>query len=259
MGPFLRAAIRTTAICATAAAVHDIHHDVKKAEKRAKKAEKHAREAQMNSMHMQNNYNTGGHITVGGIPAQTIPVKPVMFHVNIMSLKIPLIQPGYPNTGALSVYYDQPLGGWRAAPRGTRPSSCDNRGAPHTFVTLPHYIAFAFTDINNQTIMLFSDKSCSACGEHCVLTAQQIPYQQIIAISHPQIMNEVGFQTITPQQPQPMMAPQPQIMLPGQPQPLTTLPPSGQFPPGMAPQPMPADSRDINPIYNQPPSFSPPM
>eukprot|EP00766_Chilomastix_caulleryi_P004950 gnl/Chilomastix_caulleri/6312.p2 GENE.gnl/Chilomastix_caulleri/6312~~gnl/Chilomastix_caulleri/6312.p2 ORF type:complete len:65 (+),score=24.81 gnl/Chilomastix_caulleri/6312:162-356(+) len=61
-------------------------------------------------------------------------------------------------------------------------------------------------------------------------------------------MNEVGFQTITPQQPQPMMAPQPQIMLPGQPQPLTTLPPSGQFPPGMAPQPMPADSRDhLNP------------
>lgn len=238
---FLGLAIRTGVLCATAHAVNEIHHDAKKAEKRAKKAEKEAKKRNSATQNINNHPQTVG------------AVKPIMFHVNMLSNRIPLIQSGCPNFTALSIYYDQTLGGWRAAPRGTRPNSCDNRGAPHTFVTLPHYVAFAFMDMNGQTVMLFSDKSCSVCGEHAILTSQQIPYQQIVSMSRPNILNEVGVPTPTGPVPQMPMGPSTQPM-PGQPlpPPMPQPQPQPQFTPGMSPPSEP--SRDVNPIYDVPPA-----
>ena len=240
----LRSVARIGVACATVAAAKEIHHDVKKSEKKAKKAEKKAKEAQEDLKKQQAAAAAGAAYGAHGTMA---PVKPVMYHVNLMSCRVPVSAPGYPNYGAISIYYDQAMGGWRAAPRGTRPTSCENRSAHHSFATLPHYVAFSVVDSNGQASVLFSDKSCSVCGEHAILTAQQVPYQQIVAMSHPQVLNEAGFQGapgMVPPPPAPGMCPPPDLAV-------TQQYPAGPVPPTMEPP------RDANPMYSGQPQPQP--
>lgn len=202
------------AVSLTAVATHEIYKEAKRANKQAKELEEAKRKAAMAEAKAEAAQRRAAAQVVPVVVApSTGPLKPVITHVNIMSTRIQLLQPGVPKLESVSIFFDQALGGWRVVDSMMRSESCTNRKRPHSFMTMPHYIAFGIYDVAGQPHTLFSDASCTVCGEHRLLTSSSIPYQQVVAMSHPQICNEAGFMA----QPPGVLAPppsMPQLMQP---------------------------------------------
>lgn len=203
-----------------------VAYDMHQAEKEAEIARKRAEEERKRAEKARRDAEEAARKARQTMPPPPPPkyvgtVKPISYHINIISRRVSPPLPSHPVPKEIEIYYDATAGGWRACTRGCQPNGCKARGMKHNYTTLPYYVAFSVPDANNQAVMLFSEKSCAVCGRNKLRAASHIPYAQCVAMSHPQILTEVGVPGAPPMAPMPGMAPPPP-------------PPSGVVPP---PQP----------------------